>query len=145
MGARTRFSPKTVILPRQEHYFWGVFVSIFKCYQVSLYEKCQKPTRKHMKSKTDAPWRGLNTIKATQNLRILDKTRTKSPFVGAALLSIKYEENCDFRCFINTHADLPEKTRTKIRSRHNLSSDHQKHSIKYMENAHTTAATSKKM
>ena len=98
-----------------------------------------------MKSKTDAPRRGLNAIKATQNLRILDKTRTKSPFVGAPLLSIKYEENVDVRCFINTHSDLPEKTRTKIRSRHNLSSDHQKHSIKYMENAHGTAATSKKV
>ena len=112
---------------------------------MSLYEKCQKPTRKRMTSKTDAPRRGLNAIKATQNLRILDKTRTTSPFVGAPLLSIKYKENDDFRCFINTHADLLEKTRTKIRSRHSLSSEHQKHSIKYMENAHGTAATSKKL
>ena len=122
MHSRTRFEPKPVILPRQNDHFSNIFFPFFKCYQVGLCEKCQKPTRKRMKSKTDAPRRGLIAIKATQNLRILDKTRTKAPFVGAPLLSIKYEENCDFRCFINTHADLPEKTRTKIRSRHNLSS-----------------------
>ena len=121
-GPRTRFAPKPVILPRQNDHFWDILFPLFKCLLMSLYEKSQKPTRKRMKSKTHAPRRGLIAIKATQNLRILDKTRTKSPFVGAPLLSIKYDENCDFRCFINTHADLPEKTRTKIRSRHNLSS-----------------------
>ena len=74
-----------------------------------------------MKSKTDAPRRGLNAIKAIQNLGFLDKTRTKVPFVDAQLLSIKHEENCDFRCFIHTHADLLDKTRTKTISRHTLS------------------------
>ena len=78
-----------------------------------LYEKCQKHIRKRMKSNIDAPKRGLNALKVLQNPRILDKTRTKSPFVGTLLLSIKYEENADFRCFVDTRADLLEKTRTK--------------------------------
>ena len=145
MHTRTRFAPKPVILPRQNDHFWDILFPLFKCLLMSLYEKSQKPTRKRMKSKTHAPRRGLTGINATQNLRILDKTRTKVPFVDAQLLSIKHEENCDFRCFIHTHADLLDKTRTKTRSRHTLSSYHQKHWIKYMENAHATAATSKKM
>ena len=80
---------------------------------MNLYEKCQKYIRKRMESKIGAPKRGLNTLKVLQNPRIIDKTRTESPFVGTLLLSIKYEENANFRCFIDTRADLLEKTRTK--------------------------------
>ena len=80
---------------------------------MSLYDKCPKYIRKRMKSKIGAPKRGLNALKVLQNPRILDKTRTKSPFVGTLLLSIKYEGNAYFRCFVDTRADLLEKTRIK--------------------------------
>ena len=66
-----------------------------------------------MESKIGVPQRGLNALKVLQNPRILDKTRTKSPFVGTLLLSIKYEENVDFQCFIDTHANLLKKTHAK--------------------------------
>ena len=49
-----------------------------------------------MKSKTDAPRRGLNAIKAIQNLGFLDKTRTKAPLVDAQLILIKHNENVFF-------------------------------------------------
>ena len=133
MVARTKFDPKPMILP------------LLKCLHVSLYEKCQKHITKRMKPNIGAPRRALNALKVIQNPRILDKTRTKSPFVGTLLLSIKYEENAYFRCFIDTRADLLEKTRIKSDRAVIYLVTIKKHSRKYMQNAHATAATTKKM
>ena len=113
MISRTKLDSKPMILPRQNDHFFNMFFSLLKSLQVRLDEKCQKHIRKRMKSNIGAPRRGLHTTKVIQNPRILDKTRTKSPFVGTLLLSIKYEENVYFRCFVDTRADLLEKTRTK--------------------------------
>ena len=52
-------------------------------------------------------------MKGAQHAEVIGKTRIRSVFIAGAFLSIKHEENVIVQPFIDTRAELLEKTRAK--------------------------------